>query len=377
VGAAPPTEGKPSVLPKAIFGLIKPSYLLNLEQLHHHLRLIANHTQNFVHMLTEHSIYDPILHQAWHVVALSEQVTDKPLQVHLLGETIVLWRTETELVACQDRCPHRGVSLSLGWIDRNCALVCPYHAMSFDATGRCTRIPADPKITAFPQATQLRTFRTAEKYGFIWVALAEPIQEIPLFAEWEQPDSITFHCGPYYINASAPRILENFVDVAHFPFTHRGLLGDPKFPEVSNYQLAVEAGEITASNIHFYQPNPEGTGEAKSVAYLYKILRPLVAWFCKGEEEKQFSIFLVITPVEETRSIAWMGVARNYSPETSNDELRAFQDAVMAQDVPMVEAQRPQKLPLDLQQEFHFPCDKLSLAYRKWLKQIGLQFGTC
>lgn len=328
-------------------------------------------------MLNDAPIYDPVLHNAWHVVALADDVTDRPLQVHLLGEAIALWRSEEKIVACQDRCPHRGVSLSMGWIDCNNAIVCPYHAMSFNSEGHCIRIPADLKITSFPQAANIRTYKVAEKYGFVWVALGEPEQGIPVFVECEQTESINFPCGPYFINASAPRIVENFVDIAHFPFIHKGLLGDPSFPEVSNYTLAVDAEGISASNIHFYQPNPEGTGEAKSVSYVYKILRPLVAYFRKGDNAKQFSIFLVVTPVEETRSIAWLSVSRNYAPETSNHELRTFQDEVMAQDIPMLESQRPQKLPLNLQQEFHFPCDKMSVAYRKWLKQLGLQFGTC
>lgn len=328
--------------------------------------------------LNDSSIHDPVLYDAWHVVALAADVkTNQPLQVHLLGEAIVLWRVEDRIVACQDRCPHRGVSLATGWIDCNGAIVCPYHAMSFDAEGQCTRIPADLKITTFPKAANLRSYQVMEKYGFVWVAIGEPEQDIPVFSEWEQADMITFHCGPYYINTSAPRIIENFVDIAHFPFAHQGLLGDPEFPEVSDYNLSIENGEICANDIHFYQPNPEGTGEAKSVSYFYKIVRPLMAWFRKGDDSKQFSIFIAITPVEETRSIAWLGVARNYSPEVPNEELRAFQDKVMAQDVPMVESQRPQKLPLNLQQEFHFPCDKMSIAYRKWLKQLDLQFGTC
>lgn len=328
-------------------------------------------------MLEDTLLYDPILYNAWHVVALAEDVKeDRPLQVHLLGEIITLWRSGIKIVACQDRCPHRGVSLSMGWLDGS-AIVCPYHGMSFDSQGYCTRIPADSKIKSFPQAANLRTYKVEEKYGFIWVALGEPKQDIPVFAEWEQSSAIAFQCGPYYINASAPRIVENFVDIAHFPFTHRGLLGDPQFPEVPNYKLVVEAEEIIAEDIHFYQPNPEGTGEAKYVSYLYKIVRPLVACFSKGDDSKQFSMFLAVTPVEETRSIAWTGVARNYSPEISNDELRSFQDEVMAQDIPMVESQRPQKLPLNLQQEFHFPCDKMAIAYRKWLEQLGLQFGTC
>ncbi len=329
-------------------------------------------------MLHNRSVYDPVLRATWHVVAIANNIKhDRPLQTRLLGETIVLWRAEGEIVAVQDRCPHRGVSLSMGEVEGSRKLVCPYHAMAFDSQGKCLRIPADLKITAFPQTANLRAYPVQEKYGFVWVALDLPEQEIPSFPEWENAEAISFHCGPYYINASAPRILENFVDIAHFPFTHSGLLGDPAFPEVSDYTLTVEKGEIVASDIHFYQPNPEGTGEAKSVSYVYKIVRPLIAHFRKGDDDKQFSIFMAVTPVEETQSTAWLGVCRNYSPEISNDELRRFQDEVMVQDIPMVESQRPQRLPLDLQQEFHFPCDKMSLAYRKWLKQLGVQFGTC
>lgn len=330
-------------------------------------------------MLHNVPIHDSVLRATWHVVAVANDIKhDQPLQAHLLGETIALWRAEGKIVAVQDRCPHRGVSLSMGEVECNSRLVCPYHAMAFDSQGQCLRIPADLKITTFPQSANLQTYRVQEKYGFVWLALDPPEQAIPTFLEWENPKALSFHCGPYYINTSAPRILENFVDVAHFPFTHSGFLGDPAFPEVSDYTLTVEEREIVASNIHFYQPNPEGTGEAKSVSYLYKIARPLVAHFRKGEnEDKQFSIFMAVTPIEETRSVAWLGVCRNYSLEISNDELRRFQDDVMAQDIPMVESQCPQRLPLDLQQEFHFPCDKMSLAYRKWLKAIGVQFGTC
>ncbi|MGD1863458.1 MAG: Rieske 2Fe-2S domain-containing protein [Phormidesmis sp.] len=330
-------------------------------------------------MLRSIPVHDSVLRATWHVVAIADDIKhDQPLQVNLLGETIALWRAEEKIVAVQDRCPHRGVSLSLGEIESNSRLVCPYHAMAFDSQGKCLRIPADPKITNFPQTAHLCTYPVQEKYGFVWIALDLPKQAIPDFLEWENANANFFHCGPYHINTSAPRIIENFVDVAHFPFTHKGLLGDPDFPEVSDYTLRVKNGEIVASDIHFYQPNPEGTGDAKSVSYVYKIVRPLIAHFRKGErEDQQFSIFMAVTPAEETKSIAWLGVCRNYSPDVSNDELRRFQDDVMAQDIPMVESQLPKKLPLDLQQEFHFPCDKMSLAYRKWLKATGVQFGIC
>ena len=32
--------------------------------------------------------------------------------------------------------------------------------------------------------------------------------------------------GPYFFRAKGPRVIENFLDVAHLGFVHAGLLGD-------------------------------------------------------------------------------------------------------------------------------------------------------
>ena len=59
-------------------------------------------------MLNETPTNDPVIYDAWHVVALSDDIKRNQLtQVHLLGEAIALWRTDTEIIACQDRCPHK------------------------------------------------------------------------------------------------------------------------------------------------------------------------------------------------------------------------------------------------------------------------------
>jgi phenylpropionate dioxygenase-like ring-hydroxylating dioxygenase large terminal subunit len=39
------------------------------------------------------------------------------------------------------------------------------------------------------------------------------------------------NCGPYDVAASAPRIVENFLDMAHFSFVHEGWLGLRARPE--------------------------------------------------------------------------------------------------------------------------------------------------
>jgi len=55
-----------------------------------------------------------------------------------------------------------------------------------------------------------------------------------------------------------------------------------------------------------------------------------------------------VTPVEETRSLVWMWIAMNYAFDVPAEKIRAFQDQIIAQDVPIVESQRPAALPLDL-----------------------------
>lgn len=66
----------------------------------------------------------------------------------------------------------------------------------------------------------------------------------------------------------------------------------------------------------------------------------------------------------------------DYGLDVSESRLREFQDKVTAQAVPIVESRRPELLPLDLQVELHLSSDRTSITCRKWLKELGLSFGT-
>ena len=56
--------------------------------------------------------------------------------------------------------------------------------------------------------------------------------------------------------------------------------------------------------------------------------------------------------------------------------MRLRRDQIFGQDQPIVESQQPELLPLDLQAELHLRSDRMAIAYRKWLNQLGLSFGT-
>jgi len=71
-----------------------------------------------------------------------------------------------------------------------------------------------------------------------------------------------------------------------------------------------------------------------------------------------------------------MVMALNYGHEIPEEELIGFQDRVTEQDRAIVESQRPELLPLDLQAELHLRSDRLAIAYRKWLREIGFRYGV-
>jgi phenylpropionate dioxygenase-like ring-hydroxylating dioxygenase large terminal subunit len=96
----------------------------------------------------------------------------------------------------------------------------------------------------------------------------------------------------------------------------------------------------------------------------------------KTNGDQRFAMFSTVTPVAMRESQIWLIMALNYGFDSPEEDLRKFQDAVTAQDVPVVESQRPELLPLDLQAELHLTSDRAAIAYRQWLKKIGLQYGT-
>jgi phenylpropionate dioxygenase-like ring-hydroxylating dioxygenase large terminal subunit len=318
---------------------------------------------------------DPFLLNDWHVVAQSSGWQQGEVRsARLLGQDLVLWRSAAGFCAWQDLCLHRGARLSGGRVEQDC-LVCPYHGWNYNSAGQCVRIPAHPSMVPPARALAI-TYKVQEKYGLVWVCLGEPDSDVPCFEEWEDNSFRKVLTGPYLFHAQGPRIIENFLDVGHFPFVHAGFLGDPRHTEVGDYEVETTASGILARDIGVWQPDPDGTGQSAEVKYTFRVLRPLTAYFQKSHHDQKFSIFSVVTPVDEHESLAWLTLALNYATETSDQQLRDFQDIVSRQDIPIVESQRPELLPLDLQAELHLRSDRTAIAYRKWLAKIGLKYGT-
>lgn len=71
-----------------------------------------------------------------------------------------------------------------------------------------------------------------------------------------------------------------------------------------------------------------------------------------------------------------MLLTRNYELDQPDEPYREFQDTIFYQDLDVVESQKPELLPLDLQAEMHLKSDALTIAYRRWLSELGIETGT-
>ena len=126
------------------------------------------------------------LREAWHPVAFGRDLADRPAHADLLGQPLVLWREpDGRPRANSDVCVHRGTALSLGWISGD-ELVCPYHGWRYRADGRCAAIPQLEDPSRVPAKARIGAFACQERYGLVWVALAEPRWHLPEVPELEE-----------------------------------------------------------------------------------------------------------------------------------------------------------------------------------------------
>jgi phenylpropionate dioxygenase-like ring-hydroxylating dioxygenase large terminal subunit len=272
------------------------------------------------------TIQDIALIHEWHPVLLSSALTDKPEAVVVLGEKVAVFRTTQGVHAFKDLCIHRGVPLSLGKVSGD-ELVCAYHGWSYNGCGTCTKIPSLPKEQAIPSKAKAFVYSCVEAHGLIWVCLGTPAGPLPKVSAYVPEGFKEVFMGPYTLQAAGPRIIENFLDVSHLMFVHEGLLGDSDFAEINDYHVLEEDGVLRSEEIIVYQPDADGTGRGVNSRYVYEVFIQ-------------------------------------------------FQDRLIEQDRIMVENQKPELLPLDLQAELHLKCDRLSIAYRKRLRELGVTFGT-
>ena len=322
------------------------------------------------------------LSDCWHPVAYSEEIGgESPFPAKLLGESIVVWREENgQPHAMRDLCIHRGTALSLGHLVDDC-IVCPYHGWRYDSTGACVLIPQTANENV-PSKARVDSYHCQERYGLIWVAMANPIYPLPSVPELENDDWQVIHTGPYEWDCDASRQVENFTDFGHFPWVHPGLLGDVNRPEVPDHTV-----EVKDHVLHYTVVRPEATNTDDFPVFAneetvaperrsrYELHCPYTIALRLGwGGEKGMVYFFASQPISKDSCRGYCIVARNYDFDKPEKLIQDFEDTIFSQDKHVVLSQRPEMVPFDLADELHLKFDAVAVNYRRTMEKERLSY---
>lgn len=160
------------------------------------------------------------LRNSWYVAAWEQDVGRTPLQRWIVGEPIVLYRTEDgAAVALADRCAHRRYPLSAGQLLGDC-IQCGYHGFVYDPDGACVEVPGQRNI---PSRARVRRYQVVEKDTLVWLWPGDPsladestIPEVP----WLRDGSIDVVRGTFEAGCRWTLYAENLLDLTHLSFIH-------------------------------------------------------------------------------------------------------------------------------------------------------------
>jgi len=221
---------------------------------------------------------------------------------------------------------------------------------------------------------------TIQQYGYIWTTLGRPTHGLFTLDEYAEVNRRWVHLGTFGLRASAPRAIENFLDLAHFPFVHPGYLGVEPHTEVRNYDVATLNGgrELVARRCKFQQPITPETTDIIEIEVLYRVPHPYCAILYRPSalDSSRNDLFVAyMRPASEQETV----VCLSHSTLNQNDsdaELRRYPQLIFGQDRPIVENHLPTKLPLDFREEMSVRADRSSVMYRRWLLERGVRYGT-
>jgi phenylpropionate dioxygenase-like ring-hydroxylating dioxygenase large terminal subunit len=306
----------------------------------------------------------------WHPVCTRAELdaaAPHPLAVRLLGRNLAIAEVGGALMAAVDRCPHRSTRLSVGMIEPG-GVRCAYHGWRYSPAGECTEIPATPD-GPLPIGQCLQTFEAALEYDIVWVRLdGSAGTTIPANPSWADASMRVLMGAPYTWPTSALRRVENFVDLAHFAWVHDGTLGRrdepvPPIPIVSRV-----GGEL---RFHYDPPAMQPEREALYGHSRYRMPMPCTVDIeFHVETGARRHLWMTASPLDEQTCRAFWFVSRDDDLDGDDAPYIAFQQIILDQDEPVVCNQDPPELVLEPGFELSVRTDRVSIEYRRWLREL-------
>lgn len=327
----------------------------------------------------------------WYVGAFSREVVEgAPFGRTLLDEPVVFYRDKQgQVVALFDRCPHRGMPLSMGRVLPSGRLQCIYHGFEFEADGRCAFMPTQEDV---PSMVAVRQYPTVEKWQWIWIWMGDPAKADPSLIpdhhylglgnpEWFAADSVHL---PVAANYLLP--LENLSDATHISYLHHGLIDDGNVAR-HPYRLEQEGEHVRVIREFMNEPQGEMITAQNGLAPGARFNRTLLleSWppslvnvsitFVLSEKPdekpRKTHLIIAVTPETMTSTHQFVASAGTFDRPVPREMRDAGIRNLLSEDVVALEAiQRlADRLPVELQPEYSQRGDEPAFRVRRVIRQ--------
>ncbi|HDR9160235.1 TPA: aromatic ring-hydroxylating dioxygenase subunit alpha [Burkholderia vietnamiensis] len=274
------------------------------------------------------------IENAWYAAALSAEVQREPFARTILNHKVVMYRTlADQVVALEDRCPHRQVPLSRGRVVGD-ELQCWYHGLRYDCSGACVGIPSQSTI---PKGARVRAFPAVEKYGFIWLWTGDP----------DQADEAAI---PNHWVCSAPELagtmsyctiacsylfgIDNILDISHAAFVHAKTLGSLDIVETPP-EIVIGEDEVRVRRYLRREKTPPLYTHILKLDYIDRFQEVLYwpigntrvetrAHACDDASGRIFHVYTttIFTPATDTTTHVFVGMHRDF--DVDNERFTEF-----------------------------------------------------
>ncbi|CAN7616350.1 aromatic ring-hydroxylating dioxygenase subunit alpha [Rhizobium sp. LjRoot258] len=245
--------------------------------------------------------------------------------------------------------------------------------------GEPIEVSLDDGGSATVTSSDRRPLPVCVRYGHVWSSLGAPQKDLFSIPEADQPGRRFVDVGVVRVRCSPLRAVENFLDIAHFPFVHTDILGAEPHTEVQNYKVEIREDEVWATQVKFYQPQAAKSASGGiTTEYMYRVPAPTCSVLyktCPPRPSEWDVITLFVQPLAEDLCDVWPWMAL-FDDVTPMTDLIHFQQTIFLQDRSILENQIPRLLPLDPGMEIPTRADLTSVAYRRWLKRHNYTYGA-
>lgn len=335
----------------------------------------------------------PLIRNCWYVAAFSSDLTPgKLLARRLLDANVVLYRTEAGIAALHDRCAHRSLPLSDGYIEDG-KVVCGYHGFRYDTKGTCVYVPSQPERC--PGGIAVRSFPVVEHSPHVWIWMGDPSladpQKIPGAPWMRDSDEWAGSHGYMHVKANYVFLHENLLDLSHLSYLHAKTFGTPDY---AGAPFDIQTGDgafivqrtVAPTRLPPVYAEPTGmtgvdaarivtsTYVSPALSYTELLLRNL-----ELPEEKRRDYHLktaqIITPESDGTLHYHFTVVRDFAlhDQTMSEFILSSIKAAFDEDVYALERITQVRLDEPVFHERSVAADRAGVAMRKHLKKLAEQ----